>query len=61
LAEEAKAHEIRIAQGYQARWEFKPTEIAFRRLVEPMREDGQAKRPMQTAPVGALNEWSVFK
>jgi hypothetical protein len=44
LPQEAKAYEIRVSQGYGARWEFKKNGIAFRGFVEPMMEDGHAKR-----------------
>jgi hypothetical protein len=44
LPHDAKAYEIRVPQGYGARWEFKQGGIAFRGFVEPMMEGGHEKR-----------------
>ena len=39
-----KAFEIRVQQGYGARWEFKDDQIDFRGFLEPPMEDGHKKK-----------------
>jgi len=44
LPHDLKAYEVRVPQGYGARWEFQQSGIAFRGFVEPPMEDGHAKK-----------------
>jgi hypothetical protein len=44
LPHEVMAYEIRVIQGYGARWEFQQAGIVFRGFVEPPMEDGHAKK-----------------
>lgn len=39
-----KAYEVRLRQGYGARWEFKDGGISFRGFLEPAMKDGHEKK-----------------